>query len=163
MARLGLDHAEDVGVDFLDQARGVLRRGLVDGLGLQLDPSKPVPAASSGDLDRPVLVAPHQLPAVLTQDDQWAAVIAVAQPQLRQQLQDPRANRIVVNGLTQEDVDLALSGDRRLSGGGIGAGRQRHGALEKILHIVGRDLHRHQPHLGLFSQARAAAGHHRSS
>ena len=124
----------------MDHARRVARRQLVDGLDLQLDPAEPRRAATGDDLDRPVLVSQDELAAVLTQDRQRAAVVVVAQPELRKELEDPHAIGIGVDGLAQQPVDLGLR-DQRL-GARDGRFRHRDSALEQVLDVVGRDAHR---------------------
>lgn len=143
VTRLRLDDREDVGLQLLDDARGVLRRDLVDGLQLGLNPTQPIAAATRDDLDRVVAVATHELAVVLAQHHKPRALIAVIQPQLGQQLQNPRPIRILVGRLAQQHVDLRLLDQRLRRGVAVGAGRQRRRALKEVLDVVGRDLHPH--------------------
>ena len=114
-AVLGLDDAEDVGVDVAHDHRRVLHRQLVDRLRRQLDPADPARPAVGDDLDRPVAVPAQQAAADDAQDGERRRV-AAQQAELLEPGEDPPLRRRVVDLRLEQGVDRGVGLEDRAPG-----------------------------------------------
>jgi hypothetical protein len=94
-----------VGVDVADHHGRVLGGLDVHGLALELDPADPGVAPVGDDPER---VALEQLPAVLPQPRELAAVVRLREAELRQEVLDLILDRIGVDRLLEQLVDASV-------------------------------------------------------
>ena len=124
----------------MDDLGGVTRREGVDRFALELDPADPVVAAVGDDLDLAAHVPREQVAAVLTQDNEPAAIVGGRQSQLAEQLDDARLVGVAVGRLAEDRVDgrLALEdGPARIPVGRV----QRARPFEQVLDVVRGEAH----------------------
>ncbi len=124
----------------MDDLGGHACSDLVDRLGLQLEPADPVFASVGHDLQPAACRPLHQMTAVLAQDDEFSAVILLADAELGHEIDDLVLVGCGICLLAEDAIHLRVHFEDVAA---FGPGFSVHctDAQKKILDIVGCELH----------------------
>ncbi len=136
----GLDDTEDVGIHISDDLGGQAGCRFVDRFIFEIDPTDPVVAAVGDDIDGSVLAAGQQVAVILPQNDPLAAVVRLGDPEVLHELDYLLLVGGGINRLAKNGVQFGVHLEDVLAGLPCGL-IQGAGALEKVLHVIGRELH----------------------